>query len=289
MDVFKNGILLKFYSFVFLKHKVIQIILDTVSIFAALYVALYLSSFASLIETKNEYLTISLIVVCALQLLAFIVGGLYKRNVTLFGIGDFLQIVKSTFAAVVLTIIALNFLPLILQQSHIGISVMLDFYFLITLVVGSRVAFHILNYIVKREVGDSKKILIYGADQKGLMTLQVLLNNGVDKATPIGFLDDDPALEGKFLNGYPIFGGHLKLEGLLKKNVADEIILAKEGLNGNVFGRIRKIAGSFNIPVRTSKIKFTHVGNESKNNSRNIVVKKQRQKIYNPTTAESVL
>jgi len=259
MSVIKNGILLKVYCFTFLKHSIIRIFLDAFSVLTAFFISVWLISPANLFQEGLRYLAYALVVIGTIQLFAFVLGGLYKHTIPLLGLGDFMQIVKSALIAVLITAGILNFFPLLSLSAHLAVAVMLDFYFLVTLIVGSRITFHALNYIFNRESSKGKKILIYGADYKGLIALQALLNRKENEINPVGFLDDDPRLEGKYLNGYPIFGSHWRLEGMLRKNIVDEIIVANEEINLNVFGRIKKIASQFNIPVRISNLEFKSV------------------------------
>ncbi len=257
--IIKNGILLKLYSLTFLRHRLFRVFLDSVSVFAAFFLASLLSSLFSLFQNGIDNFIYSMAVICSLQLLAFVIGGLYKHSIRLSGIGDFLQIAKSTFIALAITAAAAYLLPLPggwkWISTHSGIFITLDFYFLITFVAGIRISFHFLNYVFNRESGRGKKVLIYGAGYKGLITLQALINFNNDKC-PVGFLDDDPELEGKFLNGYPVFGSHWKLEGLLKRNHVDEIIIADENVKWNVINKIKRIANIFNVPITTSKVEF---------------------------------
>jgi UDP-GlcNAc:undecaprenyl-phosphate GlcNAc-1-phosphate transferase len=269
MALLRNGLILQLYNRTFLKHGVTQVFFDMLSVFVAFLVArLITTPFVFVSATWREW-GFGAIVVSIVQLLAFMKGGLYRRSVDLFGLGDFLQILKATFVGVVATGCILEFLVLvpILRQVNgdgppIGLFALLDFYFLITLVVGSRVAFHAMNYIFRREASNCNRALIYGADNKGMIVLQTLLaeqqmiseNGGSQPRTsPIGFLDDNPLMEGKFLDGYPVFGGHWKLEGLLNKLNICEIILANKNINPTALERIRDIAERRNVRIRISQ------------------------------------
>ncbi len=258
MSVIKNGILLRVYCFTFLKHSIIQIFIDSISVFVAFFISVWLITPANLFQQGLRYFAFSMVVIGAIQLFAFVLGGLYKHTTPLLGLGDFIQIAKSALIAILITAGILNFFPLLSLSSYLTVVILLDFYFLVTFIAGSRITFHTLNYIFNKESNNGKRILIYGADSKGLIALQALLNYR-EEINPVGFLDDDPNLEGKYLNGYRIFGSHWCLEGLLRKNNIDEIIVANESINLNVYGRIKKIAGRFNIPIRMSNLEFKSV------------------------------
>ncbi|OGU33828.1 MAG: hypothetical protein A2068_03695 [Ignavibacteria bacterium GWB2_35_6b] len=258
MALFRNGILLRFYSLTILKHSVLRFCLDTFSIMAALLLSynLTISDYSHIFFNLSIPDLLAAAVIVIVQLNAFIFGGLYKRNIVLLGVGDFLQILRVVLTAVIITTAILSFAPLPFEIPQMNIFMMLDFYFLISMVAGSRILFHALNYLFNRESADGKKVLIYGADWKGMIALHALLQSEQTKKIPIGFLDDDPELEGKFINGYPIYGGHWKLEGLLKKGMFDEIIMTKEKTEFEILKRIKRITDIYNVPIQVSKINF---------------------------------
>lgn len=261
MAFIKNGLLLKFYSRAFLDSAAPQVVLDTLSVFAAFLLAHLLTAPDHLSAALWRLWAFAIIIVATIQLFAFIFGGLYKRDVSLFGLGDLVQILKSAFGGVVGTAIVFAALPIFPDRMRIGEFVALDFYFLTTLVVGSRFAFHALNYVFHREPIEGRRSIIYGADRNGLITLQSLIaQSGGRGISPAGFLDDDPKLEGRFLDGYPIYGGHWKLEGLIRRMNVCEIVVASQSLNPLVLVRITKTANECGIPIRLSQMKFELVG-----------------------------
>jgi FlaA1/EpsC-like NDP-sugar epimerase len=207
----------------------------------------------------------------------FIFGGLYKRKINLLGLGDFLQIFRVVVTAVLITALILNFTPFLSVTTKLHVLMMLDFYFLISLVAGSRILFHTLNYRFKRELAGGKKMLIYGADWKGMIAVQALLQSKKTKKIPVGFLDDDPELEGKYINGYPIFGGLWKLERLVRKRIIDEIILTEEQNDPESFRRIKEVTEKYNVPLHISRLDFKSLNNIYSGDKRsNVKIKKNR-------------
>jgi hypothetical protein len=276
MSVIRNGILLKLYSFTFLKNSVLQICIDALSIFTAFCLAYIFTLPGTLAEIFGTGILFTAITIVIIQLSVFVFGGLYKCKTALLGLGDFLQILKVVLAAVLITAFLQYFMPVSSKVSQINI-VMLDFYFLITLVAGSRILFHALNYVFKRQKTDGKKALIYGADWKGMIVLQALLQSENNEKIPVGFLDDDPELEGKYMNGYQIYGGHWKLEGLVKKGLIDEIIMSGEKTGYEIFKRIISIAQKYSVPIQVSKINFEALNtNHQKNKSKKYLIKEDR-------------
>ncbi len=266
MALLRNGILLRLYKKAFMKHVISQVLLDVAAVFVSFFLAWEFSSHPGIYVAGWRTWSFYMIAVCLLQLLAFLLGGVYRRSITLMGLGDFLQMLKAALVGAAIGAFALLILPVVNTGSNVGMFTILDFYFLSTLVIGSRVAFRALNYVFGREVVDGgKKAIIYGADGKGLIALQSLLageqqdEHGFSSFVPVGFLDDDPRMEGKYLDGYPVFGGHWKLEGLMNRMNIGEIVLARPNIDSEVFLRIRKIADRHNVPIRVSEMRFDPV------------------------------
>jgi len=167
-----------------------------------------------------------------------------------------LKILSTVVFATIVTWTVFSFLPAERNPLSLNLIVM-DFYFLLSLVMGARVSFHVLNYLSRRDQCDGKKkVLIYGAGSESLLTVQKILSDESLGYCPIGFLDDDPKLEGKRLNGYPIFGGHLKLEGILRKTKVVEIIVSTDALKPKVLERLRQIARAHGVLLRRTELRI---------------------------------
>ncbi len=260
MAFIRNGMLLRFYSRAFLGSALPQVVLDAGSVFTAFLLAQLLTIPNYISGTPLRSWGFAALIVATIQLLAFILGGFYKRTISLLGLGDLLQILKSTLFGVVATAAAFTLLPMFPRGANVGDFILLNFYFLTTFVTGTRVIFHALNYVFHRESTEGKKAIIYGADRDGVIALQSLTAQAKKRGvSPAGFLDDDPKLEGKFLDGYPIYGGHWKLERLIKELDVSEVILAAPNINPLVLERIKRIALESGIHVRFLRMSFETV------------------------------
>src|SRR5262249_48418690 len=74
--------------------------------------------------------------------------------------------------------------------------------------------------------------LIYGAGRCGQLVLRELLQNSRFGLRPIGFLDDDPRLQGRRVNGVPIRGAVADLSAILKAQSVSYLIVASRYING---------------------------------------------------------
>lgn len=257
MSVLSNGILLPLYEWPLVRRKFFQGFMDLA--FCALSsVAAYSLTVAEpfLIPSKESLMVVTII--SGTQLAVFFATGIYNRSFRYAGIGEFLQISKACLYAV----FAAGGVVLALWQPWLQISmatVLTDFYLLVSLAAGSRMSFHILNFLFERKNTGGYNVLIYGARSGGITVLNHILHDKALNYNPIGFLDDDPTLEGKTIGGYTVFGGHWVLKRLLNKYSVNEILITNDPVKPEALRRVKKIADEMNIPIRRRTVFFEEV------------------------------
>jgi len=262
MAVLRNGSLLPLYEWPLVNSRVFQGFLDMAFISGAYTIAYFLTFRGDGPGSFNDPFFRSLTLVAGIQMVVFYFGGLYKGTMRQRGTGDILKILKVVVIAVVLTWSVVAMFPPgwnVLNKTLI----VLDFYLILSFIMGSRVSFHVLNYLSRREAhAGKKKILIYGADDNGALIIQQLLNDESHELNPVGFLDDDPQLEGKRINDYPVFGGHLKLPRLVKKLKVEEILIAKNSLKPEVMKRLMKMSQLLGVTIRAYRVYYENIGDQ---------------------------
>jgi FlaA1/EpsC-like NDP-sugar epimerase len=159
------------------------------------------------------------------------------------GIGDGLRVLRSVFLAAVGSVFAS--VPLFGTLPHVTYS-FLNFFILLSLIMASRFSYSTLT--------GKKPALIYGADAFGLVALQLILDSDQYDITPVGFLDDDPAMEGKSLNGYPVFGNHSKLDRVAQEVGVQVIILPHGGVRSQDLLRLQRISRKLGLEMRRLEI-----------------------------------
>ena len=251
MGMLRNGVLLPLYEWPLLNSSFFQGFLDLGFIILA-YSASYFLTFRNQGELHFDTPFLrSLMLISGIQLGVFYVSGLYKGTFRQMGMGDLLKIFKTATLSVIITWIVFAFFPRFGNTVNVTI-IILDFYFLLSFVLGVRISFQVLNFLSRRDQRDGKKkILIYGADAKGVLAMQQALNDEGLNLCPVGFLDDNPHLEGKRLNGYPIFGGHWKLQRLINKMHVDEILITNQAIRPEILNRLIAVSRERGVALRT--------------------------------------
>jgi len=254
MAILKNGILLPIYRWPLLNTSIFQGVLDLGFVVFSFGISYYLAFQGEMTPSLRSQFVFALPFVCGAQILAFFASGLYKISYRHLGIGDVVKIIKSTGIAVAFATVILTAISTIRVLS--ATLVILDFFFLLSLTLGVRVSYHVLNYLFYKENGGTKQVIIYGADSNGVLTLHKILEDKSLNLRPLGFLDDSPRLEGKRMNGYPVFGGHWRLERLARLYHIDQILISTDRIKPKVLSRLHESAKKLGIAVKRSALQI---------------------------------
>lgn len=255
MAVLQNGVLLPLYDKPIMSRESFQVFFDLAAIIISFSLAQFLSGWMSPADTTERNFLSLLAAITATQLAVFWFSGMYKRTFKILGMGDVLRTLKGVMFAIGASAVVLNTVHYPIEQEQIG-TLIVDFFFLGLFVVGVRISFQVLLYLSSQASKAGKKVVIYGADPNGILMLERMLEANIATWTPVGFLDDDPSLEGKYFNGYPVFGSHWNLPKLIKEKGIDEIVLCSENIKAEALRRMRNYAKKNNISVKRMRILF---------------------------------
>ncbi|MBK7260284.1 MAG: hypothetical protein IPI01_21265 [Ignavibacteriae bacterium] len=254
----QNGIFLPLFDTQVVNRNVFQVFLDIVFIIVAFAGAYMIHDGARHSRILDPDLVTTVTITACIQFLVFWAMGTYRFSLRQFSLADGLSISKTVFVAVALcgTIYAL--LPFHVPYVDLT-TILLDFYILLTLAVSSRFSFRVLSHIFRKNREGTRKVLIYGADRNGVFALQRILESELEIVSPAGFLDDRPSVEGKRLNGYPVFGGHWKLEQLVNRRMIKEVLLSGDDIKPEVYRRLTKKARELGLSIRRFNVRFDEI------------------------------
>ncbi len=249
MAILRNGVLLPLYERNFIYRDGFRIVFDLGGIFVAYVLALYLTAGFPLPVAMGRDTMVAVALASGIQFVVLWRSGIYKGSTRQFGVADVLAITKSVGFAVATSGMAISLLDLPGAPSGIT-ALVIDFYFLLSFALATRGSLSVLKHFSRPEISDGRKVLLYGAGVNGVWALSKITSGDVPNRTLIGFLDDDPRLEGKKVQGYTVLGGHWKLKGLLRKNTVSEIVLTSEKIKPEVLRRIRMISRDKGVSIR---------------------------------------
>jgi UDP-GlcNAc:undecaprenyl-phosphate GlcNAc-1-phosphate transferase len=165
-------------------------------------------------------------VVIVIQMLIFLLWGVYRGLWRYIGIDDLLLIIKAVLTGTLLTSIVI--LALYGFHGRSRAVLLLDVLLLFVFVGGSRVSFRVLHELIVGHANghpNAIPVLIYGAGDGGELLVREILNNSEHHYVPVGFIDDDARKVGKLLHGHCIFGTH-ELPDLIRKHSVQEVLIS---------------------------------------------------------------
>lgn len=258
ISLLQNGTFLPLFDSHIVNRNVFQVFLDIVFIIVSFGAAHMIDDGANHTRVLDPDLVTTVAITSFIQFLVFWAMGTYRFTLRQFSLADGLSISKTVLVAAGLSAAVFALLPL--KIPHVTLTTLvLDFYLLLTLTVGSRFSFRVLSHIFRKNREGGRNVLIYGADKNGVFALQRILDSEVEIISPAGFLDDRPSVEGKNLNGYPVFGGHWKLERLVSRRRIKEVLLSGDDIKPEVYRRLTKKARELGLSIRRFNVRFDEV------------------------------
>ncbi len=205
------------------KRWIAVIVLDLVLVSIAYIGAHYLRYDGQLRAPVVEAIVTTLPVTASAKVVGFYLTGVYRGSWRYATALDFTRVATGGSVGSLLGIVAL-FLWTRLEGFSRGALVM-DWLLTLVLVAGSRLSLTVLREYLASQAEAGRRVLIFGAGQRGVLLLRELRENGHDYR-PVGFVDDDPAKRGTFVQGLRVLGTRTDLPRLIREMGVEEIILA---------------------------------------------------------------
>jgi UDP-GlcNAc:undecaprenyl-phosphate/decaprenyl-phosphate GlcNAc-1-phosphate transferase len=256
MSVLHNGILLPLYDRPIMNRESFQIFLDVAFVLLAFAAAALLTN-GPQVESLRGFVWPSTVAL-VLQFSVLWAMGLYRRGYRVIGINDILEIVKGVAMSLLVTALIFGMFSAYIGTVSIAAHA-LNFFILLSFILGSRCSHIVLQHLYRQEMKSGSQVLIYGANSEGLWMLERILQLNFVGIIPVGFLDDDPKLEGRTLNGYPIYGGHWALASISKDVRISEIVLCSDHIKPEALRRLQKFAKENKISLTRSRVIFEEV------------------------------
>jgi len=260
MAIFNNGLMMPYYEKWIMKRSRWISFADILFIITSFSISFALVYQVNPAVAERFDFGLTLLLVLPIQLATLWITGLYREKMNQFGIAMALNITASIGSAVGLTGIAFLILES-LSLIEAAQFLIFNFYFLLTFLFGYRIAHQALLFWFNRDKKTGKNVLIYGTGEHGTLTLQSILSSSKNDLKVIGFLDDDPDLEGKLINGYPVLGGHWVLSKTHRNHNIESIYLCDENIRCENLKRLRSVASQNHITIKKLNLSLQEIGN----------------------------
>ena len=182
--------------------------------------------------------------------------GLYRGVWRAAEISDLIRVVGTVLPAV-----ALSYMVTLVSLAPVDTFrfFLLDALLLSSLMVGIRSTYRVLDYLQQRDNVTGAAALIYGAGRGGQLVLRELLQNSRFGLRPIGFLDDDPRLQGRRVNGLPIRGPVADLSAIINAQPVSYLIVASRYIQSEHLHEALSVCQERRIPVLRARLKLEPV------------------------------
>ncbi len=235
------------------RRRVFEVLLDLLLITVAYYSA-YLLRFEGIIGPNFDFFLNSLPVVIACQILFFYIFGVYRGIWEDTSIRDLIVYGKAITAGTVFPILILLFLY---RFSSFSRAVFVIYWGLMIFLVSlSRLSFRLLDEGIRKENRNGKRVLVYGAGLGGQMTMREIETNQSLGMTLTGFMDDNPALKGRKIRGYAVFGGAADLKEVIIKRKIQEIIISFRENSAEKKAEIQCLCSDMGMDVKIKEMKL---------------------------------
>jgi UDP-GlcNAc:undecaprenyl-phosphate/decaprenyl-phosphate GlcNAc-1-phosphate transferase len=184
-----------------------EVMLDVVLIALAYYGAYVLRWDADLPPEQVTLFARTLPVVIVVQMLCFLVWGVYRGLRRYVGFDDLLVLTQAELTGVTLSGLAI--FAIHGWQGPSRAILILFAMLLLTFVGGSRLSMRLLREVIVGHATthpEAIPVLIYGAGDGGARLVREIRSHASPLYVPIGFIDDDDRKVGGLLQGYRVFG-----------------------------------------------------------------------------------
>lgn len=243
-----------------MRRRLLEIVLD----FFLISVVYYLAFLTRLGFVMNEeYLAVFLQtapVVLGAVYLSFYTFGVYRGVWRYVGFDDLVGYFKSALGGAGLSA-ALVYL--VFDFSLLSWQVFLLFFlFLFLGLAATRSSFRLMDrFSGQRARPMEQRVLIWGADDEGEMTLRWIHANPQLKYRVVGFLDPDPFKQGRQIHGVAVLGSLERLDEVLEQNHVDGLVLSPSpSQNTEITRRIVSLCSSHGCWVKSLKLEFEVLG-----------------------------
>ena len=191
--------------------------------------------------------------VLASSIFVYFAFGVYRGFWRYTSVSDLITYLKAVSTVVVLSVLIILF---VYRFQYYSRTVFVIFWGIsLFFLAGSRLSFRVIAEALRRNtVANGRRVVIYGAGDKGEFALREILNNQNLGLTPVGFIDDDVRKRRRKIQGYKVLGGRDDLAAVVVKYGVKEIIVASESIHPDNLQAACTICEKMGVDVRSLEL-----------------------------------
>ena len=229
-DVQKKTISKIFLDLTFRRH-LFEVLLDFFLIGIAYYLAFLVRFGFVMNQNRLQIYQQTFALALAGSYVSFYIFGIYRSIWRYVDLSDLLSYLKAACGASILLaafLFSFNAIGIVHYTFEYPTGILLLFIlFLFLGLTASRSTFRVLESTRLQSYPLEEKVVIYHADDVGVLTLRWILMNPQLNYRPIGFIDDDPYMMGRLIQGLQVLGGLNSLKEIIGNKQIKGVILTK--------------------------------------------------------------
>lgn len=199
-----------------------------------------------------------------LYILLFALFGLYRLVFRYVGIDVLLRLVAAAGLALAILTGVNMLMPLEQDMRPVPMGVLfIQAVLVFVTAAGVRLGLRIVLHLHSLRQQDKERVLIVGAGSAGHLILREIKARPDLGMSVAGFLDDDPSLLGRTIDGTPVLGSTKDLESAVSSHRAEEIIVAMPSAPRETVRRILNAAADTGVRARVMPPLFGSQGSVS--------------------------
>jgi UDP-GlcNAc:undecaprenyl-phosphate/decaprenyl-phosphate GlcNAc-1-phosphate transferase len=251
--VVKKGFILRFYDAPVLKQGLFIVFADLTMIATALYLAVGLKYDDWGVTTQRTMVLAIVPLLTAVTLMTFAIMNIYRHAWSNVNVDDVIRL--ST--AITLSTIGTYLIARFTLETAPTVTFMVTYTLVMMAIVnGSRASYRVLMHWNRRSNRDGEPVVIYGAGKAGTLALREILSNSAVPMRPVGFIDDDPRMRGRLVNGYPVLGDLAELANVVLDGKTRGLVIASEKIPIAKIESARRLCASAGAWTRVFRIGF---------------------------------
>lgn len=234
----------------------------------------YYARFEGAVPTFFERWIPALTIVSApAYLLLFALFGLYRLVFRYVGIDVLLRLVAAVGLGLALLTGVNMLMPLEQDMRPIPMGVLfIQAVLVFVTTAGVRLGLRIVLHLHSLRQQDKERVLIVGAGSAGHLLLREIKARPDLGMSVAGFLDDDPSLLGRTIDGTPVLGSTKELATTVSSHRAEEVIVAMPSAPKETVRRILNAAADAGVKTRVMPSLFASKGSVGLDDLQNVDV-----------------
>lgn len=208
----------------------LDLLIHLFALFFAYLIRFDLKADFSLIQAEWAILSKSIWFFILIKLIVFGVFQIHQGIVRLSSTADFKRIFVAEVCTSLLFVLGsmIRYYQLDGYYLFPNSVLVMEFIFSTAFVISARFIIKLLYLEYTRDKGQEEAILIFGAGVSGQMTKRLLEKDNASLQHVVGFIDDNPALHGKRIEGIKVYGLHALTELIHKKQVRTLVLAVQQ-------------------------------------------------------------